>query len=89
MINKLKWTREPTRTPYEQSKSAINRRFCYSNSVIFTCCKCERGTKLRSDLFTQKEPPQELLLRRFLICPIVIMHTPNIPLSECADREFS
>ena len=21
---------EPTRTPYEQSKSAINRRFCYN-----------------------------------------------------------
>jgi len=21
---------EPTRTPYEQSKSAVNRRFCYN-----------------------------------------------------------
>ena len=27
---------EPTRTPYEQSNSAINRRFCYTKELFFT-----------------------------------------------------
>ena len=39
-----KWNGEPTRTPYEQSNSAINRRFCYnqkeyqlSDTLSFLC----------------------------------------------------
>ena len=27
---------EPTRTPYEQSNSAINRRFCYNESKSYS-----------------------------------------------------
>jgi len=32
----LEAAEEPTRTPYEQSNSAINRRFCYNESKSYS-----------------------------------------------------
>ncbi len=40
----VKWNGEPTRTPYEPSKSAINRRFCYNHQKV-------RSIKAGADFF--------------------------------------